>query len=131
MKQETKIIPRFGPLFPCESWWFSREKKGNPGGHRDLENCVSNSWALQVVQIVMLGDLGSVPGLGKIPWRRSWQPTPVFFPGESPWTEEPGGLQSIALQSSNKGGMVGVWAPISANVVDENVRECLERRGDI
>ena len=21
--------------------------------------------------------------VGKIPWRRSWQPTPVFFPGES------------------------------------------------
>ena len=27
--------------------------------------------------------------------RRTWQPTPVFLPGESPWTEEPGGLQSI------------------------------------
>ena len=25
------------------------------------------------------------------PWRRAWQPTPVFLPGESPWTEEPGG----------------------------------------
>ena len=22
------------------------------------------------------------------PWRRAWQPTPVFLPGESPWTEE-------------------------------------------
>ena len=27
-----------------------------------------------------------------IPWRRAWQPTPVFLPGESPWMEEPGGL---------------------------------------
>ena len=26
------------------------------------------------------------------PWRRAWQPPPVFLPGESPWTEEPGGL---------------------------------------
>ena len=26
------------------------------------------------------------------------QPTPVFLPGESPWTEETGGLQSIGLQ---------------------------------
>ena len=25
----------------------------------------------------------------------AWQPTPVFSPGESPWTEEPDGLQSI------------------------------------
>ena len=29
---------------------------------------------------------------GKIPWRRAWQPTPLFLPGESPWTEELGGL---------------------------------------
>ena len=28
-------------------------------------------------------------------WRRGWQPTPVFLPGESLWTEEPGALQSI------------------------------------
>jgi len=27
----------------------------------------------------------------KIPWRRKWQPTPVFLPGES--HEEPGRLQ--------------------------------------
>jgi len=26
------------------------------------------------------------------------QPTPVFLPGESSWTEEPGGLQSMGLQ---------------------------------
>ena len=36
------------------------------------------------------GDLGSIPGLGRspgegnsFPWRRKWQPTPVFLPGES------------------------------------------------
>ena len=23
------------------------------------------------------------PWVGKIPWRRNWQPTPVFLPGES------------------------------------------------
>ena len=31
--------------------------------------------------------LGSTPGfdpwVGKIPWRRKWQPTPVLLPGES------------------------------------------------
>ena len=27
----------------------------------------------------------------KIPWKKAWQPTPVFLPGESPWIEEPGG----------------------------------------
>ena len=28
-------------------------------------------------------DAGSIPGSGRFPWRRKWQPTPVFFPGES------------------------------------------------
>ena len=28
-------------------------------------------------------------------WRRQWQPTPVFLPEKSPWTEEPGRLQSM------------------------------------
>ena len=32
------------------------------------------------------------------PRRRPLQPTPVFLPGESPWTEEPGGLQSMGPQ---------------------------------
>ena len=30
--------------------------------------------------------------------RRAWQPTPVLLPGESPRTEQPGGLQSMGLQ---------------------------------
>ena len=29
-----------------------------------------------------VGDLDSVPGLGRFPWRREWQPTPVFLCGE-------------------------------------------------
>ena len=37
---------------------------------------------------------------GKIPWRRTWQPTPVFFSGQSPWTEEPGRPQFTGLQKS-------------------------------
>ena len=34
----------------------------------------------------------------EIPWRRAWQTIPIFLPGESPWTKEPGGLQSMGLQ---------------------------------
>ena len=41
---------------------------------------------------------GLDPWVGKIPWRRAWQPTPVFLPGESSWTEELGRLQSMRLQ---------------------------------
>ena len=28
-------------------------------------------------------DAGLIPGIGKISWRKEWQPTPVFLPGES------------------------------------------------
>ena len=41
---------------------------------------------------------GLGPWMGQIPWRRAWQPTPVFVPGESPWTEEPGRLQPMGSQ---------------------------------
>ena len=42
------------------------------------------------------GDLGSIPGSGRSPWKRKWQPTPVLLPGKSQGpTEEPGGLQSM------------------------------------
>ena len=41
---------------------------------------------------------GFDPWGGKISWRRPWQPTLVFLPGESPWAEEPGGLQSMGSQ---------------------------------
>ena len=29
------------------------------------------------------GDLGLIPWIGKIPWRRTWQPIPVFLPEKS------------------------------------------------
>ena len=36
------------------------------------------------------GDEGSIPKLGGYPWRRKWQPTPVFLPGRAH------GLRSLA-----------------------------------
>ena len=46
-------------------------------------------------------DVGSIPRSGRSPWKKAWQPTPVFLPGESPWTEEPGGLQSVGQKESD------------------------------
>ena len=60
--------------------------RGFPGGGSD-KNLPSNA-----------GDIRDNLWVGKVPWRRKWQPTPVFLPGEIPWTEEPGGLQSTGLQ---------------------------------
>ena len=46
-----------------------------------------------------VGDLCSIPGLGKIPWRRVWQLSPVFLPGESPWTVARQAPLSMGLQT--------------------------------
>ena len=35
------------------------------------------------------------PWVGKIPWRRAWQPTPVFLPGEFPCTKKSMGSQRV------------------------------------
>ena len=45
-------------------------KNGFPGGSADKESACNG------------GDLGSMIGVGKIPWRRERLPTPVFWPGE-------------------------------------------------
>ena len=64
------------------------------------------------------GDTGSIPGLGRFPWRRKWQPTPVFLPGKShgqrsltsysPWdhkeldTNERLSIHTVCLRYKNK-----------------------------
>ena len=45
------------------------------------------------------GRPGFDPWVRKFSWRRAQQLTPVSLPGESPRTEEPGGLQSIGSHS--------------------------------
>ena len=30
-----------------------------------------------------LRELGAIPGTGRFPWVRAWQPTPVFLPGDA------------------------------------------------
>ena len=43
-------------------------------------------------------DAVSIPGSGRYSGGGKQQPTPVFSPGESPWTEEPGRLESNGSQ---------------------------------
>ena len=50
---------------------------------------VKNLLAIQETWVQSLGQ--------KDPLGREWLPTPLFLPGEIPWTEEPAGLQSMGL----------------------------------
>ena len=66
-----------------------------------------DSWASLVAQLIKnppanSGDIkrhGFNPWDGKIPWKRAWQPTLNILAWKIPWTEEPGGLQSMELQT--------------------------------
>ena len=60
---------------------------GFPGG-----SVVKNLPAKQEMQVD--------PWVRKIPWRRKWQPTSSTLAWRIPWTEEPGGLQSMVLQTA-------------------------------
>ena len=50
------------------------------GSHR-----VGHDWRdlAAAAACLLCGRPGFDPWVGKIPWRRKWQPTPVFLPGES------------------------------------------------
>ena len=54
------------------------------------------SWASLVAQMVKNPPPMQETWVWSLGWedprRRAWQPTPVFLPGEPPWTEEPGEL---------------------------------------
>ena len=41
-------------------------------------------------------DAGLILRSGRFPWKRAWQPIPVFLPG-LPWTQEPGRIQCKEL----------------------------------
>ena len=73
---------------------------GSASSPGDLGCPLQYSCASLVVQMGK-NSLGFDPWVGKNPWSRAWQPTPVFLPGESPWTEEPGGLQSMGSKESD------------------------------
>ena len=62
-------------MYGCESWTL---KKAEPQ--------IIGSFELCCISIRLL------------PWRRKLQSTSVFLPGESPWTKEPGRLQSMGSQ---------------------------------
>ena len=66
--------------------WRCKAQRSFPGGSGGKE-----SPAMQETWVWSLGG-------GRAPGGRAWQPTPVFLPGESAWTKEPGRLQFVGSQ---------------------------------
>ena len=60
----TLVLTKNGPWFWGLPWWLSGKES----------SCLSRRHRR----------LGFDPWVGKISWRREWQPTPIFLPGDSP-----------------------------------------------
>ena len=80
ISQALRSIPGRGSLVGCRLWGRTeldtteatqQQQQGFPGGSEVKASACKE------------GDLGSIPGLGRFPWRRKWKPTPVFLSGES------------------------------------------------
>ena len=56
-------------------------------GFKSISLCVSNGYILETSLVVQWYRFD--PWVGKIPWRREWQPTPVFL------MENPHGQRSL------------------------------------
>ena len=67
------------PFYILVSFLLVNPNKGLPGGANGRE---------PACQCKRLKRGGFDPWVGKMPWKRTWQPTPVLLPGEFPWTEE-------------------------------------------
>ena len=78
------------------------------------------SWVSLVAQMVKnslaMRETWFNPWVGKIPWRRAWQPTPVFLPGESPWTEEPDRPQSVGSKESDTTERLSAYKHLTEDV---------------
>ena len=79
------MIPRSG-RFPGEGIGYTPVLMGFAGGSESKQSTCT------------AGDLGSIPGLGRSPGEGHGNPLKYLLPGESPWREEPGVLQSMGSQ---------------------------------
>jgi len=92
VKKNSEVLPRFcgkksyGWLVTSTYGWLFMSTWGFPGGSDGKESAYNT------------GDPSLIPGSGRFPWRRAWQPIPVFLSGKSPWTDKPGGLQFTGSQ---------------------------------
>ena len=91
---------------PSPVWGRRVHRTLHPGPGQGGWACISLSplWVALVVKNLPTNagdiDAGSIPTLGRSPWRMKWQPIPIFLflSGKIPWTEEPGSYSPWGLR---------------------------------
>ena len=75
---------------------------------KEVAVCRLPRWCSSEEPAANLLDVGSIPGLGKIPWRRQWQPIPVLLPGKSHGQRSLAGYSPQSCKESNMTEHAGV-----------------------
>ena len=83
------MVVKCGCVYLYKRIFNYNKERGFPGGSV-VKNAPANA--------AEAADAGSISESRRRPWRREWQLTSVFSPGESPQLEEPAGLQSMGRQ---------------------------------
>ena len=86
-------------LRPSVNQWVMPESQGDSSVSLTLPTSPHGSAVQNACNAGATGDTSSIPGSGRVPWRRKWQPTPVFLPGESHGQRSLARLQSIASKT--------------------------------
>ena len=74
----------------------SEEARRDDIGKYGLPRCLSGKES--ACQSRRFGRCRFDPRIRKIPWKKKWQPIPIFLPEKIPWTEEIHRLQFMGLQ---------------------------------
>ena len=67
------------------------------GGLTSPLTCPSPMWLISKENFCHAGDLGTIPGSGRSPGEGHGNPL-IILAWRIPWTEEPGGIQSMGSQ---------------------------------
>ena len=92
-----------------DNWIHSSGEQLGGTGERCLDSIYQQQWfqvgfpdsSVGKESTCNAGDLGLIPGWGRFPWRRTWQPIPVFLPGKSHRQRSLAGYSLRGLQESN------------------------------
>ena len=90
-----------------EIYWIGQ--RGRLGFNIASDGKVTSRWLRQSRICLQCRRPRFDPWVGKIPWRRKWEPTPVFLPGKSQWTEEPAGCSLCGCKESDMTEWLHLW----------------------
>ena len=91
--------------------------KGERSWQKIFSPIHKSHWCFPLWASLQCGRPGLDPWGGKIPWRRAWQPTPVFLPGESPGKRNLVGYSPWGHKESDTTEQLSTFSSLSLQIL--------------